>query len=92
MHGTQGPAPAATPAALARSPAVARPGVTRLGWIGTGVMGGMISATILAVFFVPVFFVVVMRLFRRKDVLAGEKADAATPAVRAPGGHGVPAE
>ncbi|MCJ2007213.1 multidrug efflux RND transporter permease subunit [Methylobacterium sp. J-092] len=60
--------------------------------IGTGVMGGMISATILAVFFVPVFFVVVMRLFRRKDVLAGEKADAATPAVRAPGGHGVPAE
>ncbi|TXN00424.1 multidrug efflux RND transporter permease subunit, partial [Methylobacterium sp. WL122] len=48
--------------------------------IGTGVMGGMISATVLAVFFVPVFFVVVMRLFRRKDVLAGETAEAATPA------------
>ncbi|GJD43809.1 Multidrug resistance protein MexB [Methylobacterium cerastii] len=60
--------------------------------IGTGVMGGMISATVLAVFFVPVFFVVVMRLFRRKDVLAGETAEAATPAARAPGGHGVPAE
>ncbi|TXM60951.1 multidrug efflux RND transporter permease subunit, partial [Methylobacterium sp. WL120] len=58
--------------------------------IGTGVMGGMISATVLAVFFVPVFFVVVMRLFRRKDVLAGETAEAATPAARAPGGHGVP--
>ncbi|TXM96147.1 multidrug efflux RND transporter permease subunit, partial [Methylobacterium sp. WL103] len=51
--------------------------------IGTGVMGGMISATVLAVFFVPVFFVVVMRLFRRKDVLAGETAEAATPAARA---------
>ena len=60
--------------------------------IGTGVMGGMISATVLAVFFVPVFFVVVMRLFRRKDVLAGETANAATPAARAPDGHGVPAE
>ena len=60
--------------------------------IGTGVMGGMISATVLAVFFVPVFFVVVMRLFRRKDVLAGETAEAAPPAARAPGGHGVPAE
>jgi multidrug efflux pump len=46
--------------------------------IGTGVMGGMITATVLAVFFVPVFFVVVMRLFRRKAVAEGERADAET--------------
>ncbi|APX86236.1 multidrug efflux RND transporter permease subunit [Methylorubrum extorquens] len=58
--------------------------------IGTGVMGGMISATVLAVFFVPVFFVVVMRLFKRKEVAAGENAEA----VPAPAhhGHSVPAE
>ncbi|WP_375456028.1 multidrug efflux RND transporter permease subunit [uncultured Methylobacterium sp.] len=60
--------------------------------IGTGVMGGMISATVLAVFFVPAFFVVVMRLFRRKDVLAGQRAAAEPGAGRAPDGHGVPAE
>ena len=60
--------------------------------IGTGVMGGMISATVLAVFFVPVFFVVVMRLFKRKEVAAGENADAAPGAVHAPHGHSVPAE
>ncbi len=59
--------------------------------IGTGVMGGMISATVLAVFFVPVFFVVVMRLFRRKDVEAGMRAEPdAGPAPAAH--HGVPAE
>jgi multidrug efflux pump len=46
--------------------------------IGTGVMGGMITATVLAVFFVPVFFVVVMRLFRRKAVAEGERAEAET--------------
>jgi multidrug efflux pump len=61
--------------------------------IGTGVMGGMISATVLAVFFVPVFFVVVMRLFRRKDVAAGENAEAAPEDThRAGHGHSVPAE
>jgi len=59
--------------------------------IGTGVMGGMISATVLAVFFVPVFFVVVMRLFRRKDVEAGMRAEPdAGPAPAAH--HGVLAE
>lgn len=59
--------------------------------IGTGVMGGMISATVLAVFFVPVFFVVVMRLFRRKDVEVGMRAEPdAGPAPAAH--HGVPAE
>ena len=60
--------------------------------IGTGVMGGMISATVLAVFFVPVFFVVVMRLFKRKEVAAGENADTAPGAVHAPHGHSMPAE
>ena len=52
--------------------------------------GAMISATVLAVFFVPVFFVVVMRLFKRKEVAAGENAEAApAPAHH---GHSVPAE
>ena len=60
--------------------------------IGTGVMGGMISATVLAVFFVPVFFVVVMRLFKRKEVAAGENANTAPGAVHAPNGHSMPAE
>ncbi|MBB2960619.1 efflux RND transporter permease subunit [Methylobacterium sp. R2-1] len=61
--------------------------------IGTGVMGGMISATVLAVFFVPVFFVVVMRLFRRKDVAAGETAEATPEEThRAGHSHSVPAE
>ena len=58
--------------------------------IGTGVMGGMISATLLAVFFVPVFFVVVMRLFRRKAVRAGEAAQGRIAAAEKSGGHGVP--
>ena len=61
--------------------------------IGTGVMGGMISATVLAVFFVPVFFVVVMRLFKRKQVAAGENAEAAPGKAHESGhGHSVPAE
>ena len=59
--------------------------------IGTGVMGGMISATVLAVFFVPVFFVVVMRLFRRKDVEAGMRAEP-DAGVAPASHHGVPAE
>ena len=61
--------------------------------IGTGVMGGMITATVLAVFFVPVFFVVVMRLFKPKEVAAGDNAEAAPGAVHvASHGHSVPAE
>ncbi|GAB6845465.1 multidrug efflux pump [Methylorubrum rhodinum] len=61
--------------------------------IGTGVMGGMITATVLAVFFVPVFFVVVMRLFKSKEVAAGDNVEAAPGAVHGHGhGHSVPAE
>jgi multidrug efflux pump len=59
--------------------------------IGTGVMGGMITATVLAVFFVPVFFVVVMRLFKSKEVAAGDNVEAAPGAVHGHG-HSVPAE
>ena len=59
--------------------------------IGTGVMGGMITATVLAVFFVPVFFVVVMRVFRRKDVEAGERSDE-PDAARGSQPHSVAAE
>ncbi|WP_375463456.1 multidrug efflux RND transporter permease subunit [uncultured Methylobacterium sp.] len=60
--------------------------------IGTGVMGGMISATVLAVFFVPAFFVVVMRLFRRRDVAAGERTEVGTGEDRPRHDHWVPAE
>ncbi len=56
-------------------------------------MGGMITATVLAVFFVPVFFVVVMRLFKSKEVAAGDNVEAAPGAVHGHGhGHSVPAE